>query len=53
MAATKLGEPKNIVVSKLFNEIAANYKERSGGYTRIIKMGPTKAGREEAVMELV
>lgn len=27
------------VVSKLFSTIAPRYKERSGGYTRIIKLG--------------
>ena len=27
------------VVTKLFNEIAEKYKERQGGYTRIIKKG--------------
>ena len=27
------------VVTKLFNTIAPRYKERSGGYTRIIKLG--------------
>ena len=25
---------------KLFNEIAPRYEERSGGYTRILKLGP-------------
>ena len=28
---------KEAVVAKLFNEIAPNYAERNGGYTRIIK----------------
>lgn len=27
------------IVTKLFNEIAPRYKERNGGYTRIIKLG--------------
>ncbi len=26
------------VVSKVFNELATNYKDRNGGYTRIIKL---------------
>jgi large subunit ribosomal protein L17 len=29
----------NAVVAKLFNEIAPRFKERNGGYTRIIKVG--------------
>ena len=28
----------NEVVSKIFNELAPRYKERNGGYTRIIKI---------------
>lgn len=30
------------VVAKLFNEIAPNYKERNGGYTRLIQTGPRR-----------
>ena len=33
---------KEGVVKKLFDEIAPKYKERSGGYTRIIKIGPRR-----------
>lgn len=51
--STTLGEPKDAVVKKLFDELAPKYKERNGGYTRIIKMGRTSAGREEAVIEYV
>jgi large subunit ribosomal protein L17 len=29
----------NTIVKKLFDEVAPSYKERQGGYTRIIKMG--------------
>ena len=50
--ASRLGEPKDKVVKKLFDEIVPTYKERDGGYTRIIKMGQTN-GRDEAVIELV
>jgi len=50
---TVLGEPKDTVVKKLFDEIAPKYKERNGGYTRIIKVGRTNAGRDEAVIEYV
>lgn len=52
-AATKLGEPAPATIKKLFDEIAPNYKERNGGYTRVIKMGRTLAGRDEAVIEFV
>lgn len=50
--SSTLGEPKGDVVKTLFTEIAPKYKERAGGYTRIIKMGQN-AGRTEAVIELV
>ena len=30
------------VVKKLFDEIAPNYKERSGGYTRLVQTGPRR-----------
>ncbi len=52
-AATALGEPKAETIKTLFEDIAPKFKARSGGYTRIIKMGRTKAGRDEAVIEYV
>lgn len=52
-AATKLGEPQPVTLKKLFDEIAPKFKDRQGGYTRIIKMGRTTAGRDEAVIEFV
>jgi len=51
--ASRLGEPKNEVLKKLFDEIATEYKDREGGYTRIVKIGRTPAGRDEAVIEFV
>lgn len=51
--ASKLGEPSNLVTTKLFGEIAQKYAAQNGGYTRIIKMGETPAGRREAVIEFV
>ena len=50
---TRLGEPQTNAVSKLFSDIAKRYAERDGGYTRIVKLGETKAGRYEACIELV
>lgn len=53
LVASKLGASSETTLKKLFGEIAPQYKERSGGYTRIIKMGQTPAGRDESVIELV
>lgn len=50
--ASALGEPGDKAIAKIFADVAPTYKERNGGYTRIIKMGQT-SGRDEAVIELV
>lgn len=52
-AASALGEPTGETIKKLFDEIAPRYADRQGGYTRIIKVGRTTAGRDEAIIEYV
>ena len=52
-------EEKDAVVvksalQKLFSDIAPRYKDRNGGYTRIVKIGQRKGdGAMEVVLELV
>jgi len=53
VASTVLGEPNGAIIKKLFEEVAPKYTDRNGGYTRVIKMGRTTAGRDEAVIEFV
>lgn len=58
----KKGEPKDEIertagvkaVRRLFGELGARYKDRNGGYTRIIKLGRRVGDNAEmAVIELV
>lgn len=53
LVASTLGEPSETIVRKLFSEIAPRFVERPGGYTRVIKLGNTSPGREEAIIEFV
>ncbi len=47
----KDSEGKNVdLPSKLFNEIAPKYKDRVGGYTRIIKLGKRRGDSAEVVL---
>ena len=58
----KKGEPKDKIertagvaaVQRLFGELGARYKDRNGGYTRIIKLGRRQGDNAQmAVIELV
>jgi large subunit ribosomal protein L17 len=53
LLAARLGHPNNSIVKRLFSEIAPKFKERSGGYTRVTKMGAPASGRREAVIAFV
>jgi large subunit ribosomal protein L17 len=52
-ALSALGQDK-FTVHKLFEEVAPRYGERTGGYTRIVKLGPRRSDSTEMVyLELV
>ena len=45
---------KEDVVKKLFDEISPKYAERTGGYTKIVKIGPRRGDAAEmAIIQLV
>jgi large subunit ribosomal protein L17 len=53
IVSSRLGEPSEVIIKKLFSEIAPKFATRNGGYTRVIKMGRMPSGRDLAVIEFV
>ncbi len=52
LAAAKLGD--NQLIKRLFDEIAPRFSNRTGGYTRVLKLGPRHGDAAEmVVLELV
>lgn len=40
-------------VKKIFEVLAPRYKERHGGYTRILRVGKFKNGTDKVILEMV
>jgi large subunit ribosomal protein L17 len=54
LVVSQLGNNSNEVIKKLFDEIAPRFADRSGGYTRVLKLGPRYGDKAEMVLlELV
>lgn len=53
LVSSRLGEPQAVTLNKLFDEIAPKFADRNGGYTRVVKLGATSPGREEAIISFV
>ena len=52
LVAARLGGD-GVAVKKLFTAIAPRYKERAGGYVRIVKRAPSANGRRTAYIAFV
>lgn len=53
LVASALGEPSEAIIRKFFSDIAPKFKDRNGGYTRVVKLGRTSPGRDEAIIAFV
>lgn len=48
--AAELGNSSADIVKKLFDDIAPRFKNRPGGYTRVLKLGPRLGDNAEMVL---
>lgn len=53
LVASRLGEPSATIMKKFFSDVAPKFATRNGGYTRVVKLGRTSPGRDEAIIAFV